>query len=195
MPQFGLFDNTLQVTTGNFRTALDLFDSTQLNNKAQNTLGSIWCDAPTTISNPNGTISIYKYVRYNSATNPAVVASPGPVYYTDATFQVVSGTMADGIGANANSVAGWLMPNTTDMSTLTNLKLNGNFVWICIGGFLSQAIAPAATAIGDAIIGAAGNFTNARVAAGTAPTNKVLGWALTAVAAGKADYYVPWLLP
>lgn len=195
MAMFGASDQTTQVTTGNFRTTLDLFDATQLNNKAQNPLGTYYFDNATTVLNPNGLMSIYKYVRYSSVANPAPVNAPAPVYYTDETFNVVSGVFAEGLGNNANAVAGWLMPNTTDLPTLTALKLNGNFAWICVGGFLKSGIAVAATAVGDAIIGAAGNFVNGRVAAGAAPTNIVLGWALTAVAAGVADFKVPYLIP
>lgn len=192
MGMFGPSNQTLQVTTGNFRTTVDPFDATQLNNKAQNALGSLYFDNPVSVVNPNGLMSIYKYVRYNSVTNPALVAAPAIVYYTDETLTVVSGTLADGVGG-ANLFAGWLMPNTTDLPNLTAAKLNGNFCWICVGGFLSQAVSPAAVAAGDNVIASVGNFTTVRVASGTALITRPAGIALSAVANNKADFLVPFV--
>ena len=192
MGMFGPNDPIVQVTTGNFRTTVDQFDATQLNNKAQNALGTLYYDNAISVLNPNGLMSVYKYVRYNSVTNPALGAAPGVVYYTDETLTVVSGTLADGLGGS-NLFAGWLMPNTTDLPNLTAAKLNGNFCWICVGGFLSQAVSPALIVAGDNVIPAAGNFTTTRVASGVALVQRSAGIAMSAVAANKADFLVPFV--
>lgn len=142
-----------------------------------------------------------KYVLYKSTANPATVGGPAPVYYTDETFTTVSGVNTEALGgggasAGLNSIAGWLLPNTSTgqygigagfTNTVLNNGGNGSYVWIGLAGFIPGAIAAASTAIGDAVIAAAGNFTTGRTAAGTAPTNKVLGWALSAVSGGLAD--------
>jgi hypothetical protein len=116
-----------------------------------------------------------------------------PVYWTDETFTTVSGVFTEGNPAatgNLNSFAGYMLPNTASVSGLTAAALNGNWVFIQTSGFLAGAYVPAATAIGDALVGAAGNFTLARVASGTAPTSIRCAQALTAIAAGVADVLV-----
>lgn len=171
------------ISTGNPFTALDTRNTTQLNNAALNTLGAL-AVVPLNaalIGNGAGSSLTIKYVRYLSTANPAVVAGPAPVYWTDQTFTTVSGVSTEGF-AGLNSVAGLLLPNTTSLSGFTAAQLNGNFCWIGIVGWVPGCIAPGSTAAGDAIIGAAGNFTPARVAANTAPTNRLIGWATSAIA-------------
>lgn len=169
----------VRISTGNPYTVLD--------STAKNALGAVYAapqneGLPTT-TNGVGAPAVIKYVYYNSTANPAPVGAPAPVYWTDQTFTTVSGVFSEGLGTNF--IAGFLLPNTTAISGLTAATLNTSYVWIQIGGFLSAAIVPASTAVGDAIIGAptAGNWTNARVAAGTAPTNKIAGWAASAAVA------------
>lgn len=137
-----------------------------------------------------------KYVLYKSATNPSTVGGPAPVYYIDETLTTVSGSTTDALGTSVNMAAGWMLPNTSTGATgagagFTNTVLNnggnGSYVFIALAGFIPGAISVGSTAIGDALIGAATNFTVARVAAGTAPTNKVLGWAMSAVSGGLSD--------
>jgi hypothetical protein len=197
MAIFGPSNQNATITTGNFRTTVDLFTATQpgtypLPNGQKNPLGTSYYDATVSLAFPSGLGAKYRYVRYNSTANPALLAAPAPVYWTDNTFTTVTGVLSESLGgaAGINNVAGYLMPNTGDLTTLTAAILNGNFVWICVGGLVLNAIVPASTAVGDAIIGATGNFTNARVAANTAPTNKVLAWAEAAVAAGVANVMV-----
>jgi len=192
------------LTTGSAYTSIDLYGSS-LNaqnvganpaNGAYNTPGAIYSVQPSVGSlstNGIGSQRFVKYVRYNPTASVAMVAGPAPVYWKDSTYTVVTPTLSEALGANANSFAGWLLPNTTSFAGLTAAQLNGNFCFIHVGGFLPACIAPAGTAIGDAIIGAAGSFTGARVAAGTAPTNLVAGWARSAIAGGLADIYTPLL--
>lgn len=204
---FGTVASTPRVTTGNVRTTVDAVTSTgYMPNPTfnqfglQNPLGTIWTDVggPDSVS---GTITqlpafqsaIYKYVLYKSTGNPALVAQPAIVYYTDNTSTVVSGAAADAFPTPASGIAGILMPNTTDLPNLTATILNngalGSGVWICIGGFVKGAAAPAATAAGDILVGVAGNFLLARSTAFAAATVAAIR-ALTALAGASADMFI-----
>lgn len=196
---FGGQNYTGQVTTGNVRTTYDLYNASVPFNNQKCPLGSliydvIGADSISGKLTPAGAMTVYKYVLYKSTTNPALLASPGVVYYTDETGTIVSGAMADGVFNGANAVAGYMMPNTTDIAGLTAAILNngglGSYVWIAVGGFVGGATAVAATAVGDALIGSATAFTPGRTAAGTAPTNRVLAFAQTAIAGGVSDVMV-----
>jgi hypothetical protein len=180
------------IDTGNPYTVIDTYNTALYNNGARMPLGTLAQVPinPASIVNGRGSILVIKFVRYNSTANAAVVGGPAPVYYTDETETIVTGTMSEGVANNANSIAGLLLPNTVSISGFTAAQLNGNFVWIAVSGFVPACIAPASTAIGDAIIGATGAFTPARVAAGTAPTNQIIGWARSAVASGLCDISV-----
>lgn len=192
---FGVID------TGNPFTVLDPFVSGAYNNGARMPLGTkleIPLN-PTLVGSPAKGVGSYltvRYVRYLSTANPATVGGPAPVYYTDESFTTVSGVSTESLGG-VNLLAGWLLPNTSANSIgagFTAAALNGNFVFIGLVGFIPGAISVAATVAGDNLIGAATNFTVARVAAGTAPTNTVGGVALTAVSGGLSDIYaiLPW---
>lgn len=167
---------TVQITTGDWTTVNDKFDATQPNNFAKNVLGT-----KIYVIDSTGRIKILRYVRYNSAVNPAAPAAPAPVYWTDNGHTTVSGRSQEGFTGLVSSVAGYLV----------NLAFtNGNFIFIQTGGFLPAAVAPAAGVADDWNIGAAGNFTPARIASGTAPTNVVLAIALGANVGNKADVFV-----
>jgi len=152
----------------------------------------------TTTQLPVGQVALYKYVLYKSTTNPALVAFPGLVYYTDNTNTIVSGAPADAyISANPPaSLAGVMMLNTGDLSTATATLLNnagnGSGVWMCIGGFVKSCASIASTAAGDTLIGqlSGTNFTPNRVAVGTAPTFVKNMTALTAIASSVSDVIV-----
>lgn len=145
---------------------------------------------------PTGQIAIYKYVLYKSATNPAVIALPGVVYYTDETGTVVSGSPTDGyIGQTTSGAgmdtAGIMMVNSGDLSTLTATLLNptnGSGVWICISGFVKSLACLTGGAAGDYLFGniqsSGTQWTVARVANGGTlnNTSRPLGYALTAKA-------------
>jgi hypothetical protein len=147
-------------------------------NGALNPLGSIW-----TIPSPSnggnsllatatgyGSFLTVKYVRYNSTSNPAVVAGPAVVYYTDETFTTVSGVFTEGniagTGSSA-SVAGVMLPNKGTVTgvglgttAFTATLLNGNYVFIAVEGFVPSCYLSAGTQ-GSAVTGAAGNWVSA----------------------------------
>jgi hypothetical protein len=183
-----------RITTGNVRTTIDS-STVPLNGPPRQPLGTIYSppiNVGLATTTGQGAPPIYKYVQYQSTANPAVVAAPAPVYYTDETFTVVSGVFTESFLGAAGSIAGYLMPNSTDYSGLTAALLNGNWVWIQIGGYLKGAYAPTAgtNAVGTTIIGSTGNWTSTAVAVGTAPSSRVLGMELTAVASAACDVLV-----
>jgi hypothetical protein len=137
-------------------------------------------------ANPSGIGGVFMLVTYKSTAQPAPIAYPAPVYWTDETFTTVSGVSTES-QFGLSGIAGYLMPNTTSISGLTAAQLQGSQVYIQISGTIFGASAPGSTVAGDWIIGAAGNFLPARVAAGTAPGYRPLGVAITAVASSVAD--------
>jgi hypothetical protein len=182
-----------RITTGNVQTTVDS-STLPLNGPPRQPLGTIYSPPiSVALATPHGAGAppVYKYVQYQSTANPAVVAAPAPVYYTDETFTIVSGVFSESLTASAASVAGYLMPNSTALSTLTAATLNGNWVWIQIAGFLAGAYAPTSGgAVGSTIQGLTGNWTSIAVGAGTAPVNRVLGIQLTAIASSACDVLV-----
>lgn len=200
--EYPVISSNLKAGYGVYGTC-DTYSTTAVNNGALNPPGSVsYIPSPSqsgsalASSNGYGSGLWVKYVRYNSTANPAVVVGPAPVYWTDETYTTVTGVFSEGMVAgtgSANSIAGWLLPNSgtaagTGVGTAFSAAvLNGNWVFIGLCGFIPGAISVASTAVGDALIGASGNFTVARVAAGTAPTNIVAGWARTAIASSVSD--------
>lgn len=200
------------VSTGNVYTAIDTYTATSSTsqtiantygpypNGAMNLPGQAYLTplVPGQLSSAKGQGAplVVRYVRYNSTANPNLLASPGVVYWTDETFTTVSGVFTEGnpsATGNLNSLAGLLLVSSTSLG-LTGAQaaaaLNGNWCFIATSGFVPGASVVALTATGDALVGAAGNFVNARVASGTAPTSKRILQALTAIAGGVADVLV-----
>jgi hypothetical protein len=198
------------VNTGNVYTNIDTYiasatSTTQViqqnqppyPNGAYNTLGQAYLlpVVPGQLSTAKGQGAplVVRYVRYNSTANPAPLAYPAAVYWTDETFTTVSGVFSEGNPAgtgNLNSLAGILLPNSTSISGLTATQLNGNYVFIAVSGFVSGVAVPAATAIGDSLAGVSGNFLLQRTASGTAPISRRLLQALTAISGSSADCLV-----
>lgn len=177
----------VRITTGNFQTTLD--------NTAQNPLGCIYAPpvnaGAITTAPGTGAQPVVKYVYYNSTSNPAVVASPAPVYYKDETFTVVTGNAAEAFVTTLGCmIAGYLLPNSTAYSGLTAAILNQSYCWIQIGGFLAGAYAPTTTpGAGDLVVGlTTGNWASEGVSAATA--NGLLGRQLTAVVSNACDVLV-----
>lgn len=140
-----------------------------------------------------------RYVKYLSTANPAMVAGPAPVYYTDATFTTVSGRFSEGLIAatgSASSIAGWLLPNTGTVAgvgvgtAITAAILNnaglGSYVWIGVQGFIPSCFL-AAGAQTNLVYGATGDFTVAAIADGAAITHRSAGYIWSAVASNIAD--------
>jgi hypothetical protein len=195
MAQFGPSLQTGEIATGNMRTTVDAYVPqtgylSYLKNGARNALGQAYFDNTKTLLNPDGAWGKYRYVRYQSTANAAVPAGPGVVYWVDPTCTTVTSTYTESATSGLNSVAGVLMPNTTDMPLLTAATLNGNFVWICVGGLVTRAMAATGGLADDVYIGSTTAWTPGRLASGTAPTNAKLAIAVTAAVGGLADIWV-----
>lgn len=179
---FGNPTNTPQCGTGNPRTSYDKYTpapgattpggAPPIFGGLLNPLGTTWLDvggnnvgSPNDSwqpSNPNYVQTLYKYVLYQSTTNPALTTAPGLVYYTDETATVVSGSPTDALGnatASWQSAAGVMMLNTTALTTATATLLNngsnGSGIWIAIGGFVKGAVVPSTVTFGDTLYGIA----------------------------------------
>jgi len=187
------------ITTGNIYTTIDTYNTSLLNNGAQNPLGATYTfpvTVPITGTNGQAWPLTIKYVRYFPTAADNFIAAPGLVYFTDETGTTVSGKYNDGTGGfGINGVAGWCPLNTTNYpGSLTGAQLlaavKGNFIWIITGGFITGAESAASVAAGDYLIGSTSAFLPARMIANTAPTNTVAGMALTAVATSLSDVLV-----
>lgn len=183
--------------------AIDTFNTNLEANGLPQLLGSIYC-APLnpvnvgTAANGSGLQPIYKYVRYNPTTSQTIQAGPALVYWKDETFTTVTPLAAEAFGGAttaANSIAGWLLYNTTSVAGATASAINGNACWIQVGGFIAGAYTGAAVTASASIMGA----LNAGVAWSTVSPatagNKVAAYALTAAVstAFLADIYVPFI--
>ena len=189
--QYGASLQTMQF--GNPRTTMDVYSTTPgpyppYNQKAQ--LGAEYIDNTPSTTYPWGVPAKYRYVRYNSTANAAVVAYPAPVFWTDEGHTTVSSTMSEGVTATQQDLAGWMMLNSGDQTSLTAAILNGNFVYICVAGLVLGAASAASIVAGDWLIGGATAWTPVRVASGTATGYKQGAIALTAVSSSKSDIFV-----
>lgn len=187
MAQYGSSIQTMQITTGKARTTMDTYVASgtptpYLPNGAKAQLGAAYYDNTPSTTYPNGMPAKYRYVRYNSTANAAVIAYPGPVFWTDKARTTVSSTMSEGLTGTQQDIAGWMMINSTDVSTLTAAILNGNFVWICVAGLVTVAASAASMAAGDWLIGDGSTaWLPVRVAGGTQSGYKYAAYALEAV--------------
>jgi len=189
----------VRLTSGNPRTILDA-------QPGKNPYGTLYAP-PINQALPStqpglGSPAVLKYVYYNpTLLTTAPVVAPAPVYWKDSTFTTVTPVFAEAMGGTvalpttatiANVfVAGWLLPNTTDIAGLvanpTNTplappSLNGSGVWIQVGGFLSGAlIGTAAGLVGNIItmLPAGTPFTAQSAAAIPAVITPILGRQLT----------------
>ena len=194
------------ISTGNPYTTIDTYNSTLQNNGALNVLGNHYAWPPISAAQlgtkgPGAQGSI-AYVQYKSSSAPACIAAPGVVYWVDSTFQTVTGVYSES-AFGINGVAGYMLVNTTNYpgslsgSALAALlqpgggSVAGNFIWIQTGGYVIGARSAASVAAGDFLIGSTTTFNPARMAANSAPTNRVIGMAVTAVsAANLSDVYL-----
>jgi hypothetical protein len=175
MAQFGASIQTAQVTTGNFRTTIDPYVSGYAgypnNPGARNQVGAAYYDSTGSLSNPYGVPGKYRYVRYNSTSNPALTSVTGPfiVFWTDTTFTTVSPVESEAAFTGISAVAGLCMPNVTALTTLTATILNGNYCWIAVGGYESgMYISSATVTAGESLVASATTFLPTATAAGTA---------------------------
>jgi hypothetical protein len=208
MAQYGPSIQTLEIFSGNVRTVQDLLVANTYSAPTSAIppygqlapFGAVYYDnAPS--ANLNGTVTLlpfgipskYRYVKYLSTDTTAVKAYPAPVFWVDEQMTTVSDKMSEGYSTVQQSIAGWLMANSTDISglTITNLNNSGNGcgVFICVAGFVSAAAAAAANA-GDWLIGGATAWTPVVVASGTSTGYRQAAYALTAAASSQADIFV-----
>jgi hypothetical protein len=195
MAIYNLQNPLLQIDTGNPRTFLynaSLSPISIYAGQGENqVLGQRYSDVVNkSAANPGGSPAIYMLVKYQSTGNPAPVAGPAPVYWTDNTFTTVTGVNSEAF-VGGNLLAGWLLPNTTDMPSLTNALLNGSQCLIQVAGYCKGAYAPTTTgAVGATVSGSAGNWTSTGTAQGTAPLMASFGIQLTAAAGGLCDMLI-----
>ncbi len=111
----------------------------------------------------------YRFIRFSDGTANSAGTAGQLVYYTSITSfdGVVTNDVSD---SSLNRVAGVLTAGMTD----------GKIGWIQIGGFATvNTNGDDDIAAGDAIIGSSTDGACNSVAANTAPTNKVVGFAVT----------------
>jgi hypothetical protein len=177
----------VRISSGNVKTTLDA--------TAKNVVGSIY-SPPANLNLPLSTVGlgaqpVYKYVYYNSTTNPTPVAASAPVYYTDESFTTVSGNAAEAFFTTDGAcIAGYLQPNTTSLSTFTAAQLNQSYCFIQIGGLATGVYAPTTTTsagvpnpIGGLTTGNWTSVVNTTLAAGS----RLLGIQWTAIASSACD--------
>jgi len=182
------------ISTGNLYTAVDTYNTALLNNGALNPLGTRYTyplNPASVLSYGTGAPLTIAYVRYNSTSNPNFLAAPGVVYWVDKQFTTVTGLYSES-AFGINGIAGYVLPNTASYpGSLTGAQLatviNGNFVFIAVGGYLPGAESITSVAAGDYLIGGTTAFVPVRMTANSAPTNRVLGMATTAIASGVSD--------
>jgi hypothetical protein len=202
LANYPVISSNLALNLGVFGTA-DPYNANQQNNGALNPLGSLYFLGAgegglqsnqylsATASHGAGSGLWVKYVLFKSTDTTAVKTGPAPVYWTDETYTQVTDLQSEALYAGANSVAGWLLPNSTATTAFTMTALRngglGSYVFIGLQGFIAGCFVAASTATGDTQVGGTAAWTPIRVAAGTAPTSQPLGYALTAVATLLSD--------
>jgi hypothetical protein len=185
------------ITGQNLYTVIDTYNTALENNGAQQPLGSIY-QAPLnpavigTAANGSGLNAYYKYVRYNPTVTQALKTGPVLTYWKDETFTTTTGLASEALSLDLP--AGWMLYNTTTLSSATAAQINGNFCWILVGGFLPGAWVTNGTAVGGAIIPSGTTFgATGYIAPSTNITDPVVGRVLTVAASNLSDLYVPFL--
>lgn len=185
-----MYQPYVRISTGNLFTALD--------NNPLNPVGAIYAPPPnqslaqSTVG--GGAPPVVKYVQYKSTTQPTPQAAPAPVYYTDESFTTVSGNAAEAFFTTGGAcVAGYLLPNTTSVSTLTAAILQSCYCFIQIGGLLKGAYAPTTTTgagTGSYITGLTTGNNTSLVNTTIAASSRVLGIQWSAIASSACDVLV-----
>lgn len=199
-PNFGATNPLTAGTT--VYTAVDTYNTALENNGANQPLGSIY-QAPLTLgvvgtaTKGIGLNGYFKYVRYNPTVSQNFLTGPQLVYWKDNTFTTVTGLASEALSLDLP--AGWLLFNTTTTPLATGQTaaqqaalVNGNFVWIQVGGYLPGAYVTTGTAAGGVIIPASSTFgATGYIAPSTTITDPVVGRVIAAAASNLCDLYVP----
>src|ERR1035438_1148789 len=137
MAIFGVSNQLLQIDTGLSRTnfynpALGLGVIPVYQGIGENQiLGQRYFGVTNTSkTNASGSPTVFMLVQYLATSaittaNLTTAGAPAPVYWTDNTFTTVTGITTEGIGGTTLGLgfpAGFMMVNTTDLSTLTDRK-------------------------------------------------------------------------
>ena len=144
--------------------------------------------------NPSGSPAIFMLVEYKSTAKPSPVAGPAPVYWVDNTFTLVTGVESEAL-LGLSGAAGYLMPNTPDISGLTDAMLEGSLCLIQVAGYLAGAYGPTGgtAGVGNQIVAASGNFvTNGVVVSNSTggTSSRPFGVQMTAISSGLCDVLV-----
>ncbi len=191
--QYGPSIQTADIETQNVRTNYDAYTTTPNRlqpNGARNPVAAAYYDDTATTTYVNGVPAKYRYLRYNSSNNATVVAYPAPVFYSDIGRTTVTSKMSEGYTATQQDLAGWLMPNSGDLTSLTAALLNGNWVWVCVAGLVTGAASAGSVVKGDWLIGGATPWVPVRVQPVTGTGYLVGAYALTNVSSSKSDIIV-----
>ena len=196
MALFNLTNQLLQIDTGNPRTYLYHPGTGPWAGLGENqVLGQRYADVVgVSAANPSGAPAIYILVKYKSTGKPAPVAGPAPVYWVDNTFTTVTGVESEAL-LGLSGAAGYLMPNTTDISGLTDAMLESSLCLIQVGGYLSAAFGPVGgtPGVGNLIVPASGNFQSSVVAVSASANGvsaRTFGVQMTALSNGICDVLV-----
>ena len=196
MALFSVSNQLLQIDTGKVRTNLYIPGTGPWAGLGENqVLGQRYFGVTAaSAANPSGSPAIFMLVEYTSLGKPAPVAGPAPVYWVDNTFTTVTGVESEAL-LGLSGAAGYLMPNTTDISGLTDAMLEGAQCIIQVAGYLKGAYAPTGgtAGVGNLIVAAAGNWvTNGVVVSSSANgvSSRPFGVQMTAVASGLCDVLV-----
>jgi hypothetical protein len=204
MAIFGVSNQLLQIDTGLTRTYL--YNSTTAfapwaGLGENQVLGQRYFGVTNTqVPNANSSPAIFMLVQYLSMSaittaNLTTAAAPAPVYWTDNTFTTVTGITTEGIGGTTLGLAfpaGFLMPNTVSLTSLTGATLVGSLCLIQVAGYLKGAYMSSSSnaGIGAWIVPSAGTLSSAFIAAGSAATYQPFGRQLTALSSGLCDVLV-----
>lgn len=191
-----------EISTGNPYTVVDTYNTALENNGAFQPLGSIYqapLNVATIVTKGIGLNNYFKYVRYNPTVSQNFLTGPQLVYWKDNTFTTVTGLASEALSLDLP--AGWLLFNVTSTPLATGqtaaqqaATVNGNFVYIQVGGFIPQAYVTTGTAVGGAIIPASSTFgATGYIAPSTNITDPVVGRVVSVAASNLSDLYVPFL--
>ncbi len=148
----------------------------------------------TSVTNPSGSPAIFMLVEYTSIGKPSPVTGPAPVYWVDNTFTTVTGVESEAL-LGLSGAAGYLMPNTTDISGLTDAMLEGSQCIIQVAGYLKGAYGPTggSAGVGNLIVAASGNWVTNGVAVSNSTggvSSRSFGVQMTAISSGLCDVLV-----
>jgi hypothetical protein len=213
MAIFGVSNQLLQIDTGLTRTYLynpttafapwKGLGENQVLGQRYFGVTSTTTGATSLQANPSGSPAIFMLVQYLSTSaittgNLTTAAAPAPVYWTDETYTTVTGITTEALGGTTlglNFPAGFMMLNTTSLTSLTAAQLVGSYIMIQVAGFLSQAYCSGSSAagIGSWLVPVAGTLSMNSIAAGSSATYQPFGRqasVLSALTAGLVDVLV-----